>query len=114
MASAKIGIRRLMTIGCGLCLILFYIQAFRERMVPATPGHARSAAVARLGRLHSDVLSSSRREGLVAVAKSCVRGGVSVFRCEKTNPPRTSFPPPTYSPPNLVACCEKPFPITTH
>ena len=56
------------------------IQAFRERMVSATPERARSAAMARLGRLHSDVLSSSRREDLVAVAKGCVRGGVPGLR----------------------------------
>src|SRR5260370_23460644 len=97
MASAKIGIRRLMTIGCGLCLILFYIQAFRERMVPATPGHARSAAVARLGRLHSDVLSSSRREGLVAGAKSCVRGGFLGLGCGDMSPHLSCLASPPYS-----------------
>jgi hypothetical protein len=51
-------------------LPLFFstFKLFRERMVPATPGHSRCRTMARLGRLHSDVLSSSRCEELVAIA----------------------------------------------
>ena len=59
-------------------------------MVSATPGHARSAAMARLGRLYSDVLSSSRGEDLVEVAEGCVAGG---FRdCVESSEPTNELP----------------------